>query len=672
MRKFQGLHLLITLFILGSLNTYAQTKDISVLLKKLGPENTDSIRIKALADIGLRYLQLDLDSAYYYQQELSKFATEIKSQKGIALSLNLKVGYLAHKRKLSEALEINREAWSIAEPLDDNDLKSLIYNSEGMVYHSMNDSPRCIAAMIKALEYAKKGKDKHRVPIIIGNLGFTHLQNNNLELASHYLEEAKSYADTMQNIRVKSFLIRNLGLLNSQKGLHDEAEKYLLEAKELSHKSNDRFNEAYSFLCLGQLYVDQKKYTTANKNFEKALNLFQKLGNVEHQTETYISIIKTHNATGNYDETIKQALEVSSLISSNKSTDIKAQYYEELAHAYSKKGEYKKAYSFHKKYKNWADSVYTIQKANKTLELESKHQLEKKELIIKQLNIEKESIEKERKLILLISILSLAFIIISGLYLWTNFRANKNRSAELEKEVNKRTTELKNSNKKLLASNNELERFAYITSHDLKEPLRNIHGFSDLAQRAANTNDKNQLNNSLQFIKSNAAQMNSLIEDVLNYSKIKMHQEYEINDLNSVIQKVNESLRYLYQEKKPIINISKLPKLKGSQFQFFQLFKNLIENGIKYNKSEQIIIHINAEEKDDKHLIRVKDNGIGIAAKYHEQVFTMFKRLHSKSEYRGTGLGLATVKKIAENLNGDILIKSDIGQGSEFIISIPK
>lgn len=664
--------LILILSFLVTTSIFGQTQDISVLLKKLGAKIPDSTRIDVLADIGMRYLQLNLDSAKYFQNKLLELSEKTNNIRGIALATNLETGYLVHKRKLPEAIVANRKAWSLAEPLNDNDLKSLIQNSFGMALHSMGNSPKCIEAMIEALNYARNGKEKHRVPIIITNLGYIHLQINNLEQASYYLEEAKVYADTMKNIRVKSFLLRNLGLLNSKKGIYNDAEKYLLEAKDLSNKSNDRFNEAYSFLCLGKLYVDKKQFTKAIQNFENALDLFNQIGNVEHQIETYVSILQTQNALGNYDQTIKQAQIAHSLVSNNKSTDTKAQYYEELAHAYSMKGDYKKAYTYHKKYKVWADSVYSIQKANKTLELESAHQLEKKELSISQLNIEKKNIEKERKLILLISILSFAFLLILALFLLTNYRLNKNRSEELEKEVNKRTIELKDTNKRLLASNNELERFAYITSHDLKEPLRNIHGFSELAKIAMDSDDKSQLKSSLNYIKSNAVQMNKLVEDVLDYSKIKVHAEHEITDLNLVIQKVHQSLNFLYQEKKPIINQSTLPQIKGSHYQFFQFFKNLIENGIKYNKNNPIVIDINAKENNKEFIFKIKDNGIGIDPKYHDKVFSMFKRLHSKSEYSGTGLGLATVKKIVENLNGTIQLKSELNKGSEFIISIPK
>jgi len=224
----------------------------------------------------------------------------------------------------------------------------------------------------------------------------------------------------------------------------------------------------------------------------------------------------------------------------------------------------------------------------------------------------------------------------------------------------------------LLKSNQELERFAYVASHDLKTPLNNIISFSGLLEEELESFDSNDAHEYFSFIKTGSQKMSSLIKDVLEYSRLSSKAvEVEI-DIGKLIQEIEESIQeYLLQRNAKIIVNDVFPTIKANHTRIYLLFKNLIENAIKYNESTNRFVEIKYQKQDKFHQLIFKDNGIGIDEKHHCKVFEMFTRLHNNRKYEGTGLGLSLSKKIIETIGGKIELKSQLGEGSTFIIYFP-
>jgi PAS domain S-box-containing protein len=246
--------------------------------------------------------------------------------------------------------------------------------------------------------------------------------------------------------------------------------------------------------------------------------------------------------------------------------------------------------------------------------------------------------------------------------------------------------DLESKNLELLQINAELASFAYVASHDLQEPLRKIKTFTARILDKENGSFSEEIRNYFNRIVGAAKRMQDLIEALLNYSRTNTSElSYVPTNLNLLVDEVKNNLRELMEEKGAVVESSMLPTLHVIPFQFQQLFLNIIGNAIKYMRAEHPpVIKISAQivpvseiEKDpafqkrDYWKIQISDNGIGFDQKYADKIFELFQRLHGKSEYEGTGIGLAICKKIVQNHGGFIKAMGEPGVGSTFNIYLP-
>ncbi|HEY9659668.1 MAG TPA: ATP-binding protein [Allocoleopsis sp.] len=252
-------------------------------------------------------------------------------------------------------------------------------------------------------------------------------------------------------------------------------------------------------------------------------------------------------------------------------------------------------------------------------------------------------------------------------------------NSELEQRVEARTAELTQAteqlqllNQELQRSNQELEEFAYVASHDLQEPLRAVTGYTQLLMSEYGDRFDDTSRSYAEFVIDGAKRMQQLIQDLLAYSRVGTRgKEFAETDCNTVLQEVLRNLQMAIAESNAEIVIESLPILSADQNQLGQLFQNLIANAIKFCKEEYPKVQIRVTQRETDYLFEVTDNGIGIKPQYLERVFEVFKRLHTRREYPGTGIGLAICKKIVMRHNGQIWAESTPGVGTTFYFTIP-
>ncbi len=230
--------------------------------------------------------------------------------------------------------------------------------------------------------------------------------------------------------------------------------------------------------------------------------------------------------------------------------------------------------------------------------------------------------------------------------------------------------------KEYIESNMQLENFAHITCHDLREPIRSIIAFSGLLEK--NIRDELSAENQelLSYVNKAGKKMDRLIKDILAFSKVN-NNSFAFETLNTIdiLDDVLTDLHTLIAESDAYINIdSNVPQeIRGQKTYLYQLFQNLIKNAIKFRKKDvKPIVNIGFKELEDHYQFSVSDNGIGIDKPFFKQVFELFRKLNSQTKYEGTGIGLAVSKKVVELHNGDIWVESELGQGTSFYFTIQK
>ena len=240
-------------------------------------------------------------------------------------------------------------------------------------------------------------------------------------------------------------------------------------------------------------------------------------------------------------------------------------------------------------------------------------------------------------------------------------------------ELQQQKDDLRELVDKLEVSNRELEQFAYVASHDLQEPLRMVASFTQLLQRRYKGKLDEEADEYIGFVIEGAHRMKDLIDDLLVFSRLNTQaKEFELFDMETALKGVLSYLKPYIDEHHAQITHDFLPNILGDSSQIQQLFQNLISNAIKFHDHETPIVHISAKESENEWTFGVKDNGIGIDSQYQEQIFHVFKRLHTREEYEGSGIGLSICKKIVERHGGRIWVESELGKGSTFYFTIPK
>ena len=259
----------------------------------------------------------------------------------------------------------------------------------------------------------------------------------------------------------------------------------------------------------------------------------------------------------------------------------------------------------------------------------------------------------------------------------------KEAQENLELKVTERTKELSIKNEELELRNHELQQFAWVVSHDLKEPLRKIETFIKIIKERYLVKDEKASDYVYRTIRS-AQRMGHLITDLLDYSRLSSDVVPENISLNEVLKEVLSDFDYLIEQKNAVIHTNTLPVIMGVPSQLRQLLQNLVGNSLKFTKPDVIpVIEITSERIEEKDFdakitpdgkycrIIVKDNGIGFNEVYLDKIFKIFQSLNDRNSYEGTGIGLAIAKKIVEKHNGIITAKSEDGNGASFIIVLP-
>jgi signal transduction histidine kinase len=669
-------YLLLTFFIVSmfvhhcfSQYEYGRHQEVESLNKQLASAHNDSLRAYLYNELSWATHNQNIDTSEFYAQKALIISQKINYKAAAARALNLLAIIDSFREDNISARAKNQQALALAESIRDSFLISVILNDLAITDEREGNVEEALTKYQRSLQY-KTAKAVHTFTLLNISLLHYHLENDSLSQA--YLNSAITSLDKIKDPYVETTLYLNLGYYYKEIELLDSASYALSIALEKSKIKNDRINQIHALSALADIYDKQGNYETAEYFYEQALDLTRLYEFMDAQKYVLLDYVKWLNGQ-NRPKSVLKLLESHQLLDGlEKIADLNTRQalFEEMAKSYASLSEFEKAYAMQDSARLYSENLLKINKQRAIAELEVQYQIKEQESLNKKQELELKVKNSTIAILILIS----GSVTLIGLFMMWLYWIKRKHNKELTEKVADQTAALRTYNRQLKASNQELERFTYIASHDLKEPLRNIVSFSSLIERAApDLIGRGQVGQYFLHIKHNARQLYQLIEDVLEFSKLQQKNEIplEATDLNQLLENIIYALQQKLKECNARILYNALPEITTNSQFLFLVLKNIIENGIKYNESDTPTVSIQHRLENGIHQIILSDNGIGIAEPYQEKIFDMFYRIHDRTTYDGTGLGLAISKKIIKKMDGEIVLQSSPGEGSTFTVSLP-
>lgn len=551
-------------------------------------------------------------------------------------------------------------------------------HQKGLAYQLNGEYDEALVNYHEALTFNESIRDSAAMLKQLNNIAIVRRDLKDYESALQYLEKGMTISEVTGMDRLNTFMLGNKGFIYLDQKKYNEALPIVLQAYQQSQGINDGIAETISANILAQVKLGLGEKEEAIQYATEALEIAQRIGYNDGMFNARVTTADYYYQNQQYNKSIAIGKEALSSIDSSLTTRYLDKALQIIAKSYEKKGDYKQALEYQGRYLEVRDDIFHSDQQNLSMRLDADFQTKAKERENESLKrkalLNEELITKQRYIYIGASLMALLGLLLS-FNLFNSLKFRRNYSQTLERAINERTNELETQNKKLEQSNTELERFAYIASHDLKEPLLNLMSFSKLLDKEVANSSLPKLKEYSNIINTSSKRMYHLVESILEFSKLNDGKllQFKNTDLNDLILEVEESLKSTLNEGNVQIISKELPMVHGNSALLFLVFKNIIENAIKFNKREQVIIIISASQKEHKgrRTISIKDNGIGIPKEFEERIFEMFNRLNNRNDFVGTGMGLAICKKIIELHKGKIWVESVVEKGSEFKFTLP-
>ena len=586
------------------------------------------------------------------ERSIKKGLTFLNISKTTYARLLMWLGYIAaQNHELAPAKKFLNESISIFKALDESKYLADALAFKGMALIKESNFTEALTILMDSLDLAVSCQRPLTETRVCSYISVIHYWLKDLDKAEKWLD--RSYIISKKKGYTRLIIANRVNAANINILAHQPkaAIPKLEEAKELITNSGHDWNSllATTLNNIGNAYTHENNLRPI-KALEYHYDALEISERIYNKSSRCYALLGISNALVNKDkarypfsicftqEWMENKLaEIRDLIGNDDSLILNKSVLETHANFYKYLGDFEKAFYYLEKLMSYKEEYLQKEKTDSVKVLQIEYDLQQKELEFQKLELtQKKELEKINK--------------------------------SLEKKIAERT-------KDLISKNKELQEYAYIVAHDLKEPIRSIVSFSQLLERKI----KGKLNQDelelLDFIKDSGKNMGNLVQALLLYTTVNIdYKNLPENDINQVLQKTLTSINFSIEQNNATINIDWLPKkVKCDEIKISQLFQNIISNAIKFKKINQgITININCKKQIDNYLFSVRDNGIGIEKDYHEKIFKLFKRLNKNQNYEGTGIGLSISKKIVEQHGGEIWLESTFGKGTTFYFTLPR
>ncbi len=655
---------------------------LNQVLKTNSPNNNLPQHLSTYKELIIAYRKANqFTRAHEVADTALQLAKSINNNNDIAEITHLTGRIYLLERLFDEALTNFNKAITVSDEYINKDLKAEIHYFTSDAYLRVGQGENAYIHQLKAMKYWETEKDSANIIRSNYKMARIFFNQERWEEALKHYQVTLHLAEKLNKKRSIYNCIDAIGSVYGRKNDFEKALSYNLRALKLAEELNFKRGISHSAQNLAQIFLGDRQYDRALPYIERVSDLNKELNDKIAIKNIAFMLGKFYTGREEYVKAIKHIQKGLTVAKELKDKTYLRDGYQNLVEVYSEQSNWEQAYDNHVLYTTYRDSLLEASRVEAMAELEVQYETEKteKELVTKEnaLLKQKDKLNNIYKYTFIggaFCVLLLMSLLITFLHYRYKNQARINSLLEKKnQEIELRNREIELQNEKLATSNRDLEQFAYIASHDLKEPLRTIGGFTTLLQRRFQKQNDQDVQEYMGFIVHAVNQMHRLLSDLLNYSRIGRQSEgYETTDLDDILKQVRHMFRQNIDENNALIHPVSLPTIEAKRTQMLQLFQNLIGNALKFRREEPPQIWITYQETTDGHLFHIRDNGIGMEQQYLEKIFIAFQRLHHRQKYEGTGIGLATCKKILEDHGGYIRAESEVGKGSTFIFMIPK
>ena len=546
--------------------------------------------------------------------------------------------------------------------------KAVVYNALGNLYSDYMDFDASLDFYFKSVEESKKARNGYE-PYPIGNISRVYANLKDYESAIKYLRYSIGFSQAMEWPEREYSLVFDYSMITDfflEVGEEDSSVYYSALAidaiRSIDTIKERKYREAcfISWANLTDVAIkkgDKQKaqqYVKEALNFETRLDYYHRL-----QAKYHVFIRDYATAIKILEGEVLQQVEAGK----EEVMELKVQCYKEL-------GNFQKAVEVQEEWIAHQEEYFGQDRVRFSAIADVKYETLQKEEEIKSLRLNQEvqnlTIQNQRFVVILNSLLA---VLLAGgaIFLWQRYRNRNRLSKYLQDQVDLKTQDLRKANDDLRVLN-------FVASHDLKEPINNIRNYIGLIENRIPEESKSHLSFFFEIIHNSIGQVYTLVEDLAKYLKLANDEVVETSliDLDKLTDEVFLSMDSYVQERKGKLFNTGLPEIQTNSSLMQVILKNLIQNGLKFNQAAVPKVEIRHEETRSEDRLIISDNGIGIEEEFFEKIFENFGRLHNRSDYEGSGMGLAIVKLLVEKLGGNIQVKSTKGEGSTFILTLPK
>lgn len=673
------------LFLLGvgflpNANTQTFQESIDSMLSAVSLTTDKKEQINLLNEVAYAYRRLSPDSVLSYADKAIALAREIDDKEGLSFAYKNKgIGFYKLGVSPDTVIYYYQEAINYAEEVNDYYTQAACYNNIGLVGIGELTYNEAIQYFLKGIKIFDDHipEESRLKALMLGNVGTAYHRDGDNKRGIRYYEESLAMAGRIGDKSIPSIFVDELARARMEEGDIQGALRDITELMPLHDEIGDFESKAETLLTLAEVKMKMGRFQEGIQHGEEAYAIAIERGFTRIKSRALIWVATGLKETGAYTEAIEKAKQSLEISRQGFSLELQSRAVNILAETYAKTGDYEQAYDYANFYNQLVRQVQDDEKQRITDELEAKYQNEKQLQEISELREEKE--EQEKRLFGLIALVFLGAFVLA-IMIYTTRQKNKATKALNEKNLALQEVEqsLFDKNQELeryIESNLQLENFAHLASHDLREPMRNIVSFSQLLEKSTKGKLTERELEYLGFIRKGTRRIEGLVKDLLDYSTVT-NTPLEITHVFMVqlVEEVKVDIHQLLQEKNGKITIQQLPEpIFADHSRIYQLLQNLLTNALRYSREgvpPEIVI--SGEERARDYLFEVRDNGIGIEAEFFDQIFLLFKTLKNKTISNSSGIGLATCKKVVEDHQGKIWLESQVGEGTTFYFTISK